>query len=256
MTTSLSLPPWPTKNRSGLCANVQSVPVADPPGPLIGAGRSADVYDIGAGRVLRRFRTRYDTTAEAEIMQHLAAAGYPVPGVYDADGRDLVLERLDGRDMLADLGRRPWRISQHARTLADLHNRLHAISAPPGWPEALGPGNAVLHLDLHPANVMLTSHGPVVIDWTNARAGAAGADVAMAYLIMATSDIDMIPLALRPIIRLLRAALFRVFLASVRDDPMPHLARVARARLTDRNTRPAEAARLRKVAERADRSVS
>jgi len=222
---------------------------------MIGTGRSADVYDIGSGRVLRRFRVPIDVQAEAQMMRHLAAAGYPVPEVYDADRRDLIMERLTGRDMLADLGRKPWHIPQHARTLADLHNRLHAISAPLGWPEALGPGNAVLHLDLHPGNVMLTSRGPVVIDWTNARAGAAGADVAMAYLIMATSDIDLIPLGLRPAIRLLRAALFRVFLASVDDDPMPHLARVARARLTDRNTRPAEAARLRKVAERADRAA-
>ena len=29
---------------------------AEMPGPLIGAGRSADVYDIGDGRVLRRYR--------------------------------------------------------------------------------------------------------------------------------------------------------------------------------------------------------
>jgi aminoglycoside phosphotransferase (APT) family kinase protein len=45
----------------------------------------------------------------------------------------------------------------------------------------------VLHLDLHPANVMLTGGGPVVIDWTNARVGPAGADVAMAYLIMGSA---------------------------------------------------------------------
>lgn len=225
---------------------------ADPPGPLIGTGRSADVYDLGRGRVLRRFRIPFDVSAEAEMMRHLAQAGYPVPEVFDADGRDLVMERLDGRDMLAELGQRPWRIPQHARTLADLHNRLHAVTAPPGWPETLGPGTAVLHLDLHPGNVMLTSRGPVVIDWTNARAGAAGADVAMAYLIMATSDVDLIPAPLRPVVRLLRAALFRSFLGAVRDDPMPHLARVARARLTDRNTRPAEAERLRKVIARAE----
>ncbi len=240
----------------GRCDSLRSVPATDPPGPVIGTGRSADVYDIGAGRVLRRYRVALDVQAEAEMMRHLARAGFPVPEVYDADGPDLIMQRLGGRDMLADLGSRPWRIPQHARTLADLHNRLHAITAPPGWPEALGPGHAVLHLDLHPGNVMLTSRGPVVIDWTNARAGAAGADVAMAYLIMATSDTDLIPVALRPAIRLLRAVLFRVFLASVHDDPMPHLARVARARLTDRNTRPAEAQRLRKVAERADRSPS
>ncbi len=163
------------------------------PGPLIGSGRSADVFAIGGGRVLRRYRHPLDVQAEAQIMRHLAARGFPVPEVFDADGPDLVMEQLDGRDMLADLGSRPWLVGQHGRTLAELHNRLHAIDAPPGWPELLGPGSAVLHLDLHPGNVMLTSRGPVVIDWTNARAGAAGADVAMAYLIMATSETDLVP---------------------------------------------------------------
>jgi Ser/Thr protein kinase RdoA (MazF antagonist) len=51
-------------------------------------------------------------------------------------------------------------------------------------------GDEVLHLDLHPANVMLTSSGPVVIDGTNARAGPAGPIVAMAYLIMGSSEVD------------------------------------------------------------------
>jgi Ser/Thr protein kinase RdoA (MazF antagonist) len=157
--------------------------------------------------------------------------------------------------MLADLGRRPWLVARHGRLLAELHNRLHSIQAPEGWPEALGPGRSVLHLDLHPANVMLTSRGPVVIDWTNARAGAAGADVAMAYLIMSTAETDLIPVGLRPLIRLLRAGLFRAFLSVVADDPMPYIATVARARLSDRNTRPSEAARLLRAAERAEQAA-
>ena len=227
-------------------------------GRLVGAGRSADVYDIGAGRVLRRYRVPIDVTAEAELMSYLAAAGYPVPAVFDAAGRDLVLERLDGPDMLADLGRRPWLIPRHARTLADLHDRLHQLPAPPGCPPAVGPdgtqlcpGAAVLHLDLHPGNVMLTARGPVVIDWVGARAGAAGGDVAMAYLIMATADIDLIPRRLHPIIRTLRAAFLREFLAGVRDSPWPHMASMAQARIADVNTRPAEAQRLARLAERA-----
>ena len=47
-----------------------------------------------------------------------------------------------------------------------MHNRLHVVEAPPGLRTGFGPGRAVLHLDLHPANVMLTSRGPVVIDWS------------------------------------------------------------------------------------------
>jgi Phosphotransferase enzyme family len=227
---------------------------ADPPGPLVGAGRAADVYDIGAGRVLRRYRVPFDVQAEAAVMQHLDRAGFPVPRIYDAEGSDLVMERLDGHDMLAVLGRQPWLVRRHGRTLAALHNRLHEIPAPAGLAAATGPGDRVLHLDLHPGNVMLTSRGPVVIDWSNARAGAAGADVAMAYLIMVSSDTDLIPAVLRPVVGRLRAALVGQFLAGVHDDPKPHVARVARMRAEDRNVRPAEAGRLLRIAEQAEQA--
>jgi aminoglycoside phosphotransferase (APT) family kinase protein len=217
------------------------------------------VFALGTDRVLRRYRLPIDATAEAELMRYLAGQAYPVPEVYDADGRDLVMERLDGPDMLADLGRKPWLIPRHAKTLADLHNRLHRISGPRGWPAAvgrdgtaLGVGTAVLHLDLHPANVMLTTRGPVVIDWVGARVGPPGVDVAMAYLILATADTDLIPLMLRPVIGSLRTAFCRRFLARAQDSPWPHLASTARARIADVNTRPSEAARLLRIAEQAE----
>jgi aminoglycoside phosphotransferase (APT) family kinase protein len=227
---------------------------ADPPGAeLIGVGRTADVYAIGRGRVLRRYRVPINVRAEAEIMAYVAAAGFPVPAVYDADGTDMVMERLDGRDMIADLGHRPWRARRHARTLAALHDRLHAIKAPPGL-RAFGPGDRVLHLDLHPANVMLTARGPVVIDWVNAHAGAPGADVAMAYLIMATSEVDQISALLRLALRPVRAAVIGQFRRAVRDDPAPYIATVARERMRDRNVRPGEVERLRRLAEAAERA--
>jgi aminoglycoside phosphotransferase (APT) family kinase protein len=219
------------------------------------------VYDVGTGRVLRRYRVPIDVAAEVRLMQHLAASGYPVPEVYDADGQDMVMERLDGPDLLADLGRRPWLIRRHARTLADLHDRLHKITAPPDLRAAIGPGGAVfdpgsvvLHMDLHPANVMLTGRGPVVIDWVGARSGPAGADVAMAYVIMTTSDTDLIPVYLRPVIKYLRTAFCRRFVASVQDSPWPHIARAARLRMTDVNVRPSEADRLLRLAERAEQA--
>jgi aminoglycoside phosphotransferase (APT) family kinase protein len=229
---------------------------SDPPGRLIGMGRSADVYAIGGGRVLRRFRTSYDTQAEAEIMLHLAAAGFPVPEVYDADGPDLVMERLDGTDMLADLGRRPWRVRQHGRTLASLHDQLHKVQAPAGLRQRYGSGDRVLHMDLHPANVMLTSRGPVVIDWTGAAAGNAAVDVAMAYLIMASSEVDMVPMLARPAVRTVRARFIAAFLTAVCEDPWPHVAEVARYRMADPNVRPSEISRLRELAARAEQRLT
>jgi hypothetical protein len=95
---------------------------------------------------------------------------------------------------------------------------------------------------------MLTADGPFVIDWSNTHAGEGGADVAMAYVIMASSDVDGLPPWLAPAAGGLRRVFVRRFLAAVRDDARPHLARVAWFRLKDPNVRPAEAARVRRLA--------
>jgi aminoglycoside phosphotransferase (APT) family kinase protein len=221
------------------------------PGPLIGRGRAADVYALDARRVLRRYRTSHSCTAEGELMRYLRQAGYPVPEVFDADGPDLVMERIEGPDMLDDLVGHPWWVARYARVLAGLHDRLHQLTAPAGLPRPFGPGDRVLHLDLHPANVMLTADGPVVIDWSNVSAGPPGADVAMTIMIMASSDTDELPPWIRPAVAGLRRIFLSQFRAAVRDDPGPHLAPVAARRLTDVNVRPAEAARMRRLARKA-----
>jgi aminoglycoside phosphotransferase (APT) family kinase protein len=225
----------------------------DAPGPVIGAGRTADVYALGPDRVLRRYREGYSAEREAELMTYLAQAGFPVPRVYDASGPDLVMERLQGRDMLADLAARPWLVRQHARTLARLHDRLHEVAAPPSLAQRYGSGDRVLHLDFHPGNVMLTASGPVVIDWQNCASGAPAVDVAMMWVIIATSDVDVLPRRVRPAAAVLRGMLLRQFLAAVQPDPAPVLARVARARMNDPHARPAEIRRLKEIADRAER---
>ena len=111
-------------------------------------------------------------------MAHARRAGYPVPAVHEIRPDALVLERIEGPTMLDDLRRRPWRLNSHARLLAEPHRRLHAIP----YEDA-----ALLHLDLHPQNVLLSPSGPVVIDWTNARAGEPAFDVALTWVIGLTS---------------------------------------------------------------------
>jgi len=132
-------------------------------------------------RVLRRYRRRDVPEGEVAIMRYARDRGYPAPRVFDVNGPDLVLERVDGPTMREDLSRRPWRLRAHALSLARLHRDLHAI--PP--PDFLrGDGAAILHLDLHPANVMVTPGGPVVIDWANAARGDAALDVALTAVVL------------------------------------------------------------------------
>ena len=85
---------------------------------VIAAGRASEIVDLGDGRVLRRFKGHGDPAREAAVMEHARAHGFPVPEVFEVRDDGLVLELVDGPTMLADLGRRPWRLARHARTLA------------------------------------------------------------------------------------------------------------------------------------------
>ncbi len=222
------------------------------PGRLIGSGRAADVYDIGGGRVLRRYRigARPDVIGrEVTVMCHVRAHGYPVPEVFDADGGDVVMERLVGVTMVDDLAARPWRVDRHAETWAELHRRLAAVPIGDLAVESrFGAPESILHLDFHPLNIMLTADGPVVFDWTNAALGPPAADVALAWVIAATSTID-VPGWLRPIAGRLRRRMVDRFVDRCgRAAAIAILPTVADYRLADRNTLPEEAARVRQLA--------
>ncbi|MGO9458265.1 MAG: phosphotransferase [Acidimicrobiales bacterium] len=159
----------------------------EPPGRLLASGRDADIFEYGPGLVLRRSRAGRSMQAEARIMEFVRHHGYPVPAVDElsGDGLDLVLERVDGVTMAEELRRRPWTVRRQGVALSELHRRLHQIPAPPFLPPApVGEGDRVLHMDLHPLNVMVGPTGPVVIDWANAAAGEAAVDVALAWVLI------------------------------------------------------------------------
>lgn len=212
----------------------------DPPGPLLATGRSADIYDIGDGKILRRFRSGHDDLEiEVRVMRLVADHGFPVPEVFSLEGRDMVMERVDGPTMLADIEARPTAMLGHARRLARLQGQLAEIPAPgwlmaPGWtPDPAG--DRVLHLDLHPMNVLLSADGPVVIDWTNAAAGPPGFDAAISYVAMATFEVDSgrDRAAQRFLVEAFRRFRGRKLIA-------PYLALACDHRLADRNLMPGE----------------
>ena len=218
------------------------------PGPLIGKGRAADVYDIGGGRVLRRNRNGSSTALEAAVMGHLWAHDYPVPEIHDADGADLVMQLVDGPTMLGAFPRRPWKLGAWANVLADLHQRLVEVPVPDfEIPQRFGTPEVLVHADLHPDNVMLSRSGPIVIDWPNASLGQRGADIASTWIIMATSDVDG-GLLMRTIQSAARSLFVRLFLDQAGRDPARSLLPVvAEHRLLDRNLRPSEAAGIRRL---------
>ncbi|XVU24050.1 phosphotransferase [Actinoplanes sp. CA-054009] len=159
-------------------------------------GREADVYALGDGRVLRRYRHGDDAGPEAAVMAYCGKRGFPVPEVFEARGADLVMERLDGPTLAQALLAGDVTLDRGAAILAGLLRQLHTLP-PIGAPSptsplpsmgdipSVGGPDTVVHLDVHPDNVVLSQRGPVLIDWRNAGDGPADLDTALAALILA-----------------------------------------------------------------------
>ncbi|MGH9245267.1 MAG: phosphotransferase [Acidimicrobiales bacterium] len=222
--------------------------MSDPPGPRLASGRDCDIFAIDRQHVLRRARDGRSLEPEAAIMRYVHEHGYPVPEVFDASGRDIILERVDGQNLFDDLARHPQRIRSNARLLADLHARLAVIPAPDWLAPAGGLfGSAIVHLDLHPLNVLMSRDGARVIDWTNAARGEAGADVATTWLLLATADLPRTPVP-PVVLDAVRRLFLRYFLAAAdRDAARPWLGAILERRARDphmsRRRRPARCER-------------
>ena len=188
-------------------------------GRLLASGRDGNIYEYGAGLVLRRSKDDRVIEHEARVMEYAGAQGFPVPRVHEvrAAGTEIVMERLDGPMMMDVIARRPYTLRRNATMLADLHDRLHEIPAP-DWlmavPALAGAGDRLLHLDLHPLNVMITARGPVVIDWTNAAGGAPLLDVGLTYVLL-TCPRPPVPRVLGAALRPFRRAMATAFRASI-----------------------------------------
>jgi aminoglycoside phosphotransferase (APT) family kinase protein len=186
-------------------------------GPLLAEGRTAEIYEWGEDRVLKLYREGWSArSAEYEYRQALASqkTGYPVPAVGElvqVDGRHgIIYQRVEGRTMLEEIMKKPWKVFSFGRQLAQLHAEMHVCRAADlvlvnqrlaekiqrtghideqtkasvlAHLAALPQEDKLLHGDFHPDNIMLTADGPMIIDWIDAAIGHPLADVARTLVI-------------------------------------------------------------------------
>jgi aminoglycoside phosphotransferase (APT) family kinase protein len=167
--------------------------MVDIPGKLIAAGRDSNIYEYGNNSVLRRSRNGRSQTDEAKTMEYVRALGYPAPEVISVsdDGIDMVMARIAGPTMIEAASARPWELKRFGQELAELHQALHLLDAPSWLPDApCGSGGALLHMDFHPLNIILSRTGPVVVDWTRASRGDPSVDVAATWVLLASGEVN------------------------------------------------------------------
>jgi len=200
----------------------------------VAEGREAEMFAWEDGKILRLLRPGFNPAsldAEVRALELAHRSGLPVPEPGErvtVDGRaGLVLERIEGTDLLTELGRAPWTVVRAARMCGSVHAQMHAcrvdddglpmlkgklegqLMSPLVPPElaaiakkrldALPDGDVFCHGDFHPANVMRSPSGPVVIDWPNATRGAPEADVARTLLLLGAGE----PASYTPVMRVL-----------------------------------------------------
>lgn len=183
---------------------------------LIAEGRQAEVYRRPDGKVVKLMRSADDhpwVEREAAAIRAVEAQGIPVPRLHETlevDGRPgLAMDPIEGDDLFALVGARPWLLRPLARRMGALHAQLHELAAPGALPSAhdvlgghideadlspgqrgrahdelaaLPDGDRLCHGDMHFGNLLGDPRRPVVIDWGAATAGSVTSDVAITVL--------------------------------------------------------------------------
>lgn len=151
-----------------------------------------------AGRWVLRFgqRARMDTELAAAAA---AARVLPVPRVIAraeiGDDSAILLEKLAGQPAAHLALRRPERARAVGWACGGVHALLAGVAPPATLPPVRNapsglPGSdraCVLHLDLHPLNLLVNGNAELtgVLDWANAAAGPAILDRARSWAILA-----------------------------------------------------------------------
>ena len=192
-------------------------------GPLA-TGRTAEVYAVGESQVLKLLKPGFNSQmliAESTKTAAVHAAGGPAPDVSDLvaiDGRPgILIERIQGTSMLDEILANEDDSIGHVMAFADLHAQVLGTPVDTGLPDVkdflvskidnddlplsqrtaaknhmatLPNGDATLHGDYHPGNIILTPDGPTVIDWGEASRGDPAADIARTLLLLTPESVS------------------------------------------------------------------
>jgi hypothetical protein len=184
----------------------------------IAFGRTAEVFAVGDGQVLKLLKPGFDSGmlsvefAKTAAVHAASGLAPDVLGLVEVGGRSGVLfERVLGASMLDSMMSSQEDAVDKAVAFACLHAEILNVSAIKNLPGVkefmadtidcadlplaqrtlakdhmmrLSDGEATLHGDYHPGNILVAPDGPRAIDWGEASRGDAAADIARTMVLL------------------------------------------------------------------------
>lgn len=219
-------------------------------GTRLAVGRTAEVFQYGAHRVLKLYREGWgETDASAEYENNLCARhlGLPVPDVFEMvvyrGRRGIISEFIDGEPLTTLVVKKPWKIFWAANALAQLHVSVHGLRTRelPALKNRLEErlsvateidpniraralellrsrqeDDVVCHGDFHPDNVLLTREGLTIIDWLDAASGSKVYDFARTMILLRSGMPEATGTPKRLLIRAVQAWFARIYAKAYR----------------------------------------
>ncbi|MDQ0195189.1 phosphotransferase family protein [Paenibacillus wynnii] len=214
---------------------------------LIGEGRTAEILQHTNQTIVKLYRENIpeqNILREFKISQFVYTQGIRSPKPFELisidDRKGIVFEQIQGPSLLKMISKNPWRVSQYAKMMAELHYSLHKLDATEeighqkemlsrcikeapmldigeksailSYLENLPENHKLCHGDFHPDNVLLDQEA-WIIDWMTGLAGDPNGDAARSVIMFSIGAIpQQAPLPVKLMIGFIRKRLTKGYI--------------------------------------------
>ncbi|KGE19509.1 phosphotransferase family protein [Paenibacillus wynnii] len=215
---------------------------------LIGEGRTAEILQHKGQTIVKLYRenvSEQNILREYKVSQFVYTQGIRSPKPFELitmnERKGIVFEQILGPSLLKMISKNPWRVSQYAKMMAELHYSLHKLDASEeighqkemlsrcikeapmldigeksailSYLEHLPEDYKLCHGDFHPDNVLLDQEEAWVIDWMTGAAGDPNGDAARSVIMFSKGAIpQQAPLPVKLMIGFIRKRLTKGYI--------------------------------------------
>jgi len=189
----------------------------------IGRGATAFIYEWKDDKVLKLFHPTVEKALverEYNISSEVQKSLSNIPKAFELINIEnqygIIYEKVESTTLTEQIVKKPWLVKKQGRLMAELHYNMnkYEVSNLPSQKsklkrtsvlsnslsaeqkeyilniiDSLPNDKKLCHGDFHPDNILMSSKGPIIIDWMTGTTGSPVADVARTALILKYSHI-------------------------------------------------------------------